>query len=49
VANNLLTDTLSEPLDGVTTAKVDVDSGTGNLTIDPLPGGARLLAGGRVL
>jgi hypothetical protein len=33
----------------VTTAKVDVDSGTGNLTIDPLPGGARLLAGGTLL
>lgn len=46
MANNLLTDTLSEPLNGATTAKVDVNSGTGNLTIDQLPASEPLLASG---
>jgi hypothetical protein len=46
VSNNLLIDTLSEPLNGATTAKVDINSGTGNLTIDPLPAGEPVLARG---
>ncbi len=46
MSNNLLSENLSVPLDGVTTSRVDVDSGTGNLTIDPLPGGEALLASG---
>jgi hypothetical protein len=46
VANNVLTDNLSEPLNGTTTAKVDINSGTGNLTIDRLTGGEQVLASG---
>jgi hypothetical protein len=46
MANRLLTDILSAPLDGATTAKVDIDSGTGDLTIDRLPGGQPVLASG---
>ncbi len=46
MTNNLLTETLSEPLDGATTATVDIDSGPGNLTIDALPGDEPLLASG---
>lgn len=46
MANNLLTDNLSAPLDGATTAKVDVNSGSGNLTIDQLRGGEQVLASG---
>ena len=43
---NLLTHTLSEPLDGATAAKLDINTGTGNLTIDRLTGGEQLLASG---
>ncbi len=43
---NVLTDNLSEPLDGATAAKVDLDSGPGHLTIDGLTGGEQLLASG---
>jgi hypothetical protein len=43
---NVLTDDLSEPLKGATTAKVDVNSGTGHLTIDRLAGGEEVLAKG---
>jgi hypothetical protein len=46
VSNNLRTETLSAPLDGATTAKVDIHSGTGNLTIDPLPEDEHALASG---
>jgi hypothetical protein len=46
MANKVLTDTLSEPLNGATTATLDIDSGTGNLTIDGLTGGEQLLATG---
>jgi hypothetical protein len=45
-AGNVLTENLSEPLNDATTAKVDIDMGTGNLTIDRLTGGEQLLAGG---
>jgi len=43
---NVLTENLSEPLNGATTAKVDINVGDGNLTIDRLTGGEQLLAGG---
>ena len=43
---NVLTDSLSEPLNGATTAKVDINVGTGNLTIDRLTGGEQVLASG---
>ena len=37
---------LSEPLDGATTVKVDINAGDGNLTIDRLTGGEQVLASG---
>ncbi len=46
MASNVLTDRLSEPLDGATTAKVDIDSGTGHLTIGRLSDSEKLLADG---
>ncbi len=42
----LLTYNLSEPLGEATTAKFDINTGSGNLTIDSLTGGEPLLAGG---
>jgi hypothetical protein len=48
VTNNLLTDDLSEPLNGATTAQVDISAGTGNLTIDKLAGADQLLAKGKL-
>jgi hypothetical protein len=45
-AGSPLTDNLSEPLNGATTAVVDMDCGPGHLTIDRLTGGEPLLAGG---
>lgn len=46
MANKVLTSNLSEPLNGATTAKVDINSGTGHLTIDRLTGGELELASG---
>jgi len=46
MAKNVLTHTLSEPFCGETTAKVDIHTGSGNLTIDKLPNGEQLLASG---
>ena len=46
MAKNVLTDNFSEPLSGATTAKVDINTGTGNLTIDRLNAGEGLLASG---
>ncbi len=46
MANGRRIENLSAPLDGARTAKVDINSGTGNLTIDPLPAGEHLLASG---
>jgi hypothetical protein len=48
VAKNILTDTVSVPLDGTETAKVEINAGTGNLMIDGLVGGeqAQVLASG---
>lgn len=46
MAKNVLTDNLSEPLNGATTAKVDINAGDGNLTIDRFAGGEQVLASG---
>jgi hypothetical protein len=46
MAKKVLTHNLSEPLGGATTAKVDINTGTGNLTIDRLAGGEQVLASG---
>lgn len=46
MTNNLLTENLSEPLNGATSAKVDIDSDIGNLAIDRLPAGGQALATG---
>lgn len=46
MASQVLTYNLSEPLNGTTTAKVDINCGTGNLAIDRLTGGEQLLASG---
>ncbi|MDI7275166.1 MAG: LiaF-related protein [Anaerolineae bacterium] len=43
---NVLTDHLSEPLNGATSASLDINAGTGHLAIDRLTGGEPLLAGG---
>ncbi len=43
---NLLTHELFEPQSGATTAKLDINCGSGHLTIDRLTGGEPLLAGG---
>ena len=48
MANNVLTHNLSEPLGAATTAKIDINTGTGNLTIDSLTGGEQLLASGEL-
>lgn len=46
MANKVRMDSLSEPLNGATTAKVDINVGDGNLTIDGLTGGEQVLASG---
>jgi hypothetical protein len=46
MAKNVLTDNLSEPLNGVTMAEIDIDVGDGNLTLDQLAGGEPLLVSG---
>ena len=46
MANKVLTHKLSEPLCGATSAKVDIDTASGNLTIDNLNGGEPVLASG---
>ena len=46
MSNNLLTDDLSAPLNGATTATIEIDTGTGNLTVDELPEGTQVLASG---
>ncbi|MDD5367900.1 MAG: toast rack family protein [Anaerolineaceae bacterium] len=42
----VLTDNLSEPLNGATAAKVAINAGPGNLAIDKLTGGEQLLVSG---
>ena len=44
----VLTQNLSQPLGDATAAKYDLNTGTGNLTIDSLPRGQQLLASGTV-
>ena len=46
MAKNVLTHNLSEPLNGATTAKINVNTGDGNLMIDRLVGGEQVLASG---
>jgi hypothetical protein len=46
VAKNVLTDTFSESLNGAATARIEIDAGDGNLTIDRLGGGEQALATG---
>jgi hypothetical protein len=46
VAKNVHTENFSEPLNDATTAKVDINAGDGNLTIDRLIGGEQVLANG---
>jgi Cell wall-active antibiotics response LiaF, C-terminal len=46
MAKKVLTHNLSEPLNGATTAKVNINTGDGNLTIDRLTGGEQVLASG---
>src|SRR5512133_2525110 len=44
--SKVLTHNLSEPLGGAQTAKFDINTDTGNLTIDTLTGGEPVLASG---
>jgi hypothetical protein len=46
MAKKVLTQNLLEPLDGATTAKVDIDVADGNLSVDRLTDGEQLLASG---
>jgi hypothetical protein len=46
MAKNVLTHNLSLPLNGTKTATVEIDTDSGNLTIDRLPSGDNLLASG---
>jgi hypothetical protein len=46
MAKNVLTDSFTEPLDGSTTAVVDIHAGDGNLTIDRLIGAEPMLIEG---
>ncbi len=46
MAKKILTHNLSEPLDGAKKARFDIDTGTGNLTIDRLVSTEGLLASG---
>jgi hypothetical protein len=44
VTNNLVTENVSEPLNGATAAMVDISSGMSNLTVDGRPDGDQVLA-----
>ena len=46
MANKMLTHNLSEPLNGTKTTTVDINTDSGNLTLDKLSGGEQLLASG---
>ncbi len=46
MANNLHTYDLSEPLGSATAARINIDNGDGNMTIDGLTGGEPVLASG---
>src|SRR5512142_2572232 len=45
MAKKILTQNLSQPLDGASTATIDINAGTGNLTIDGLASDGLLAAG----
>jgi hypothetical protein len=44
MTNNLLTDDLSQPLNGVSRANIDINSGAGSVAIDALLNGEQVLA-----
>ena len=46
MAKKVLIEKLSEPLNGATTVKFDINVGDGNLTVDPLPSSEPVLASG---
>jgi hypothetical protein len=46
MAKNVLVEKFSEPINGVSTVKIDVHAGDGNLTIDPLTSSDNVLASG---
>jgi len=46
MANKVLTGNFSESLDGATSARVDIDTYVGHLTVDPIAGGGAVLASG---
>ncbi len=48
MAKKVITHTLSEPLNDMTSAKIDINTGTGNLTIDSLGANEGLLASGEL-
>jgi hypothetical protein len=48
MSKNLLTEVISEPLNGARTARIDIHAGDGNLTVDGLIGGDQLLASGEL-
>ena len=46
MSNNLLTEALSAPLNGATAANIEIDTGTGNLTVDDIPEDTHMLVSG---
>ena len=46
MAKKVFTDTFSEPLNGATTARIEINAGDGNLRIDPFIGLGSVLASG---
>lgn len=46
MARKVLTESFSAPLDGATSARIDIHAGDGNLTIDSLAGSEQALASG---
>ena len=46
MSNNLLTENVSTPLNGATAANLEIDTGTGNLTVDELVENSQVLASG---
>ncbi|MGE5550618.1 MAG: LiaF domain-containing protein [Bacteroidota bacterium] len=47
-SNKLLTENLSEPLNGAQTARIEINAGPGHLTIGRLAGGEQVLVGGQL-
>jgi hypothetical protein len=48
MTKDILTENISVPLGGVPAAKIDIDAGYGNLTIDPLTSDDQILASGKL-